>query len=70
MKVVYDTRTDILTMQFKEVVAIVESDELKPGFIIDYDAGGEIVSLEILDASRRVADARSVEFSFAEPSLP
>ncbi len=70
MKVVYDTRTDILTMRFKEAVAIAESDEEKPGLVIDYDAAGEIVSLEILDASRRVTDARRVEFSFAESALP
>jgi uncharacterized protein YuzE len=66
MKVVYDTRTDTLTVRFKDDVAIVESDEEKPGIILDYDAAGEIVSLEILDASRRVTDAKKVEFSFTD----
>ena len=65
MKVVYDNRSDTLTLRFRENVAVVESDEEKPGVIIDYDADGEMVSLEILDASRRVTDARTVEFSFA-----
>ncbi len=37
----------------------------KPGIVLDYDASGELVSLEILDASRRVTDARKIEFSMA-----
>ncbi|MBC7250553.1 MAG: DUF2283 domain-containing protein, partial [Anaerolineae bacterium] len=53
MKVIYDPGTDTLTVIFSEV-PIEESDEDKPGVILDYDAEGNLVSLEILDASRRV----------------
>jgi uncharacterized protein YuzE len=62
MKVSYDERTDTLTVVLKDGTQVVESDEDKPGVILDYDAGGSLVSLEILDASRRVTDARRVEF--------
>lgn len=62
MKVVYDARTDTLSVVLKEDAAIAESDEEKPGIILDYDDDGELVSLEILDASRRVTEARRVEF--------
>jgi hypothetical protein len=34
--------------------------------ILDYDADGFLVSLEVLDASRRVTDARHVEFAMGE----
>ena len=37
-------------------------DEDKPGIILDYDDKGDLVSLEILDASRRVTEARRIEF--------
>jgi uncharacterized protein YuzE len=36
-----------------------------PGVIIDFDADGDIVSFEVLDASRRVTDPRRIEFSAA-----
>jgi YD repeat-containing protein len=62
MKVAYDPRTDTLTVILREGVAVTESDEDKPGVILDYDEAGNLVSLEILDASRRVTDARKVEF--------
>lgn len=66
MKVVYDKRTDTLSVVLREDSAVSESDEEKPGVILDYDEQGNLVSLEILDASRRVTEARSVEFQMAE----
>lgn len=62
MKVIYDARTDTLSVILRLDATIVESDEEKPGVILDYDDEGELVSLEILDASRRVTEARRVEF--------
>jgi len=62
MKVTYDPKTDILNIILKEGTAIVESDEDKPGVILDYDADGNLVSLEILDASTRVSETRKIEF--------
>jgi len=66
MKVSYDTRTDTLSVILKDNASIAESDEDKPGIILDYDDRGDLVSLEILDASRRVTEARKVEFQMAE----
>ena len=66
MKINYDLHTDILTVILKDNVAVAESDEDKPGVILDYDAKGDLISLEILDASARVSEARKVEFQMAE----
>jgi uncharacterized protein YuzE len=65
VKVSYDPRTDTLSLVLKENVAVAESDEEKPGVILDYDEQGDLVSMEILDASRRVTEARKVEFQIA-----
>ena len=62
MKVTYDAETDTLRVLLKET-AVAESDEEKPGVIIDFDAEGDIVGFEILDASDRVNDPRRMDFA-------
>ena len=62
MKAAYDARTDTLSIVLKADARVVESDEGKPGVILDYDDQGNLVSLEILDASKRVTEARRMEF--------
>ena len=59
MKVTYDAKTDSLTIIFR-AGPVAESDEDKPGVILDYDAQGNLVSIEVLDASTRVEEPRSV----------
>ncbi|MCX7682973.1 MAG: DUF2283 domain-containing protein [Anaerolineae bacterium] len=61
MRVIYDRETDTLTVIFAET-PVAESDEDKPGVILDYDASGNLVSLEILDASRRVTLPSRIEY--------
>ena len=59
MKVIYDEDTDTLTLILRDV-PVAESDEDKPGLILDYDASGHLVSIEVLDASTCVEDPRSI----------
>lgn len=66
MKVRYDAHTDILTVILKEGVVVAETDEGRPGVILDYDGEGNLLALEVLDASRRVTETKSVDFQLAE----
>ncbi|MBB2964029.1 DUF2283 domain-containing protein [Methylobacterium sp. R2-1] len=54
MKSRYDAETDALYVRFTET-AIVESEEVRPGIVLDFDAEGRIVALEILDATEHLA---------------
>ena len=62
MKAIYDRRTDTLSVVLQDGVQVSESDEDKPGVILDYDDRGNLVSIEVLDASLRVSEAHKMEF--------
>jgi uncharacterized protein YuzE len=65
MKIIYDQETDTMTVIFKES-SIEESDEAKSGIIIDYDRQGDIVSIEILDAKKRITKKTQVIYQLEE----
>lgn len=42
---------------------VEESDAVKPGVILGYDAAGNVVGIEILDASQRTENPTAVELT-------
>ena len=62
MKVTYDPEVDVLSILLSDA-PVEESDEDKPGVILDYDRSGNMVALEILDASKRMGNPLSVEYA-------
>ncbi len=54
MKTHYDRDADALYVRFADG-KIAESEEVSPGVVIDFDAEGRIVALEVLSASRHLA---------------
>jgi uncharacterized protein YuzE len=64
VKVTHVPEVDVLRIVLSDA-AIEESDEDKSGVILDYDKEGNVVGLEILDASKRVTNPRSVEYAVA-----
>lgn len=50
--------------------AIKDSAEVADGIVVDYDAEGRIVGIEILDASKRTDDPEVLkQFSFELPTV-
>jgi len=64
MRVIFDTKTDTLTIILSKA-PVAESAEDKSGLILDYDGTGNVVSLEILDASRRVVQPTQMIYELA-----
>jgi len=62
MKVNYDPHADTLTIELKPG-KVAESDESKPGVILDFDEEGNLLALEVLDASKRAENPRALEFA-------
>ena len=53
MRLKVDEKNDALYFRLDES-AIVESEEIRPGVILDYDANDNLVGIEILGLSERV----------------
>jgi YD repeat-containing protein len=64
VKVIYDKESDTLSIILR-AGKVAESDEPRPGVILDYDKRGRLVSIELLDASEQVKGPQSVEFALA-----
>jgi uncharacterized protein YuzE len=60
MKITYDAATDTLTVVLRDATARI-SEEEKLGVILDYDAEGRLIALEVLDASARVDSVDTVQ---------
>jgi uncharacterized protein YuzE len=66
VKATYDARTDTFSIVFEPDAEFAESGEDKSGVVLDYDRDGDLVSLEILDASKRIGETRRIEFEMVE----
>lgn len=52
MKFNYDPEVDALYIRLIEA-DIIESEEVQPGIILDFDASGKVAGVEVLNASKR-----------------
>ena len=63
MRVRYDEEADALYIRLRKA-EYYESDEIREGFILDYDTDGNIIGIEILEASAHLAPADLSTVSF------
>ena len=66
MRLKVDHKNDALYFRLDES-AIIESEEVKPGVILDYDANDNVVGVEMLGLSKRVPaeTLKSLQFDTA-----
>jgi uncharacterized protein YuzE len=60
VKFAYDAEVDAVRVLFSDA-AIEDSDEDKPGTLLDYDAEGNIVGIEISGTSKLMPSPRLIE---------
>ena len=55
MKLKIDRENDALYFRLDESTEIIESEEVEPGIILDFDEQGRVVGIEMLDLSTRIS---------------
>jgi len=63
MKVHFDEKIDALYFRLGDS-KIVESEEVKPGIVLDYNDKNQVVGVEILNVKKRVPEASLKEMKF------
>ena len=63
MKLKLDEETDTLYLRLDDS-AIVESEEVQPGVVLDFNADNRVVGIEMLNISTRVDREKLLDFQF------
>ena len=63
MKLKLDEETDTLYLRLDES-AIVESEEVQPGVVLDFNLDNQVVGIEVLNISKRVEQEKLLDFHF------
>ncbi|MCK9412255.1 MAG: DUF2283 domain-containing protein [Prolixibacteraceae bacterium] len=64
MKIKFDKETDIVYISLSSQ-KITESDQEKPDIILDYAENGQIVGIEILNASSKMEQEKGILYEVA-----
>ena len=66
MRMHYDENSDALYLRLDDS-NIIESTEVQPGIVLDFDANNQVVGVEILRVKKRVpsADLKHLDFKVA-----
>lgn len=61
MRMHYDPEADAFPVHFAPKGAYLESEEVAPGIVLDFDATGQVVGIEVLGVHKRMASVASGE---------
>lgn len=59
MKIEYDPKADAMYIRLK-AGTVADSDEVRPGVVLDFDAEGRVLGIEMLDVSLRADNPREM----------
>ena len=59
MKIEYDPKADAMYIRLI-AGTVVESDEVRPGVVFDFDVAGRVLGIEMRDVSQRAANPREL----------
>ena len=63
MRVQFDPESDALYFRLDDS-KIVDSEEVKPGIVLDFNEHNQVVGVEILDAGKRVPESSLKQMHF------
>jgi uncharacterized protein YuzE len=59
MKLEYDQQADAMYIRLRQA-KVAESEEVRPGVVLDFDAQGQVLGIEMLDVSQRTDNPREL----------
>ena len=59
MKIEYDQQADAMYIRLR-AGKVIESEEVRPGIVLDFDAQGQVLGIEMLDVSQRTDNPREL----------
>jgi uncharacterized protein YuzE len=59
MKIEYDPKADAMYIRLI-AGTVVDSDEVRPGVVFDFDANGRVLGIEMLDVSLRTDNPKEM----------
>ena len=63
MKIEYDQQADAMYIRLR-AGDVAESEEVRPGVVLDFDTQGQVLGIEMLDVSKRTDNPRALDASF------
>jgi uncharacterized protein YuzE len=61
MRVQYDPSADAMYIRLAEGT-VTDSDEIRDGVVLDYDAAGRVFGIELLNVSKRADNPREIAY--------
>lgn len=61
MRIQYDPTADAMYIRLAEGT-VTDSDEVREGVVLDYDASGKVLGIEVLTLSKRADNPREMAF--------